>query len=85
MIIEGLKLTLLGMVVVFAFLVLLVLVVKLSTKILKPFTDREASALGALKSRKTWPSSARDDRKIMAVISAAVAAHRGRIRVGRNT
>ena len=83
MIIEGLKLTLLGMGVVIAFLALLVIVVQIATKVLKPFTDREASALAVRQRKGPRPSSAKDDKKIMAVISAAISAHRERTRVGR--
>ena len=38
---EGLQLTLLGMGVVFAFLGLLVVVIRLNARLLKPLTDRE--------------------------------------------
>jgi oxaloacetate decarboxylase (Na+ extruding) subunit gamma len=77
MIIEGLKLTLLGMAVVYAFLGLLVVIVNLSARILKPFTEKEATAY-EFKTRRevsTLPP-VEDKRKIMAVISASVSAHR---------
>ena len=77
MIIEGLKLTLLGMAVVYAFLGLLVVIVHLSARLLKPFTEKEATAYefhARRKVRELPPSE--DKRKIMAVISASVSAHR---------
>ena len=77
MIIEGLKLTLLGMAVVYAFLGLLVVIVHLSARLLKPFTEKEATAYEFKARRKVsaLPPS-EDKRKIMAVISASVSAHR---------
>ncbi|RPH51448.1 MAG: sodium pump decarboxylase subunit gamma [Desulfobacteraceae bacterium] len=77
MIIEGLKLTLLGMSVVFAFLGLLVVMVNLCARLLKPFTEKEAAAHEYQTRRKfrELPQS-EDKRRIMAVISASVSAHR---------
>lgn len=77
MIIEGIKLTLLGMAVVYAFLGLLVMVVHLSARILKPFTDREELAYAFMSRKKERkPQPADGKRKIMAVISASISAHR---------
>jgi len=76
-IIDGLKLTLLGMAVVFSFLGLLVVIVHLSARLLKSFTEKEATAYEfhtRRKARELPPSE--DKRKIMAVISASVSAHR---------
>jgi sodium pump decarboxylase gamma subunit len=81
MILEGLKLTFLGMLVVFAFLTLLVIVVRLSSKILKPLTDKEALAFTFGKPKGPRPSTDSVDRRLMAVISAAIAAHRRRMQV----
>lgn len=78
MIIEGLKLTFLGMLVVFAFLILLVMVVQLSSKILKPLTDKEALASAVRGQKKSRPSTHKIDRKLMAVISGAISVHRRR-------
>jgi len=77
MIIEGLKLTLLGMVVVYIFLGLLVVIVHLSARLLKPFTEKEATAyeFHARRKIRVLPPS-EDKLKIMAVISASVSAHR---------
>ncbi len=82
MIFQGLKLTILGMGVVFCFLVLLLLLIYLSTKLLAPFTAKEISLATAKKSarpRKKSTSSG-DNVKLTAIISAAVAAHRARTR-----
>jgi oxaloacetate decarboxylase (Na+ extruding) subunit gamma len=82
MIIQGLKLTILGMGVVFSFLVVLLLLIFLASKLLAPFTEKEISLAAAKKParpRKKPPSSG-DNLKLTAVISAAVAAHRTRTR-----
>lgn len=81
MIVEGLKLTFLGMLVVFAFLTLLVIVVRLSSKILKPLTDKEALAFAFGTSKESRRSTDNVDRKLLAVISAAIAAHKRRTQV----
>ena len=81
MLIEGLKLTFLGMLVVFAFLILLVVVVQLSSRILKPLTDKEVLAFASREKKKSRLSTDQVNRKLMAVISAAVAAHRRRIQI----
>jgi len=79
MIVEGLKLTLLGVGVVFLFLSLLVVVIKLFSRMLKPFTDREEATYNAVPSKKTLNRRAEDElQRIMAVINAAIAAHRAR-------
>lgn len=67
----------LGMAVVFSFLGLLVVIVHISARLLKYFTEREATAYEfktRRKARELPPSE--DKRKIMAVISASVSAHR---------
>jgi len=77
MIIEGLKLTFLGMAVVFSFLGLLVVIVHLSARLLKPITEKEATAyeFHARRKVRALPPS-EDKQKIMAVISASVSAYR---------
>jgi sodium pump decarboxylase gamma subunit len=80
MIIAGLKLTFLGMTVVFFFLLLLVLCVKISFRLLsaanaKEMAETEASKL--LKKRRSFTIRAEDE-LLVAVISAAIAAHRAR-------
>ena len=80
MIVQGLKLTMLGMGVVFSFLVLLLIIIHLSAKLLKPYSEKEASSVTSHR-----PSSARagkppdDNRRLTAIISAAIAAHRSLI------
>lgn len=81
MIQEGLKLTLLGMGVVYAFLGLQILVIKLLAKVLKPLTDREEASRQILPHKRRGPrqqQETEDKRRVMAVISAAIAAHRSR-------
>jgi len=79
MIAEGLKLTVLGMGVVYVFLALLMVLIGVSARLLKPFSDREALAAASRASRRPRASAASDKSgKIKAVIGAAVAAHRSR-------
>ncbi len=79
MIVEGLKLTLLGVGVVFLFLSLLVVVIKLSSRILKPITAREEAAYNPVPAKKTVNRRAEEElQRVMAVINAAIAAHRAR-------
>ncbi len=78
MIWEGLELTLLGMGVVYAFLGLMVVVINLLARILKPVTDREQACQQPMP-RTHKPGRQRETeekRRILAVISAAIAAHR---------
>ena len=80
MIVQGLKLTMLGMMVVSSFLVLLLIIIHLSAKLLKPYTQKEASLATShrpLGIREGTPPD--DNRKLTAIISAAIAAHRARI------
>ncbi len=79
MIQEGLKLTLLGMGVVFAFLGMLVVVIKLSALVMRPLTEREAAKRHSLPHKRRGPrqqQETEDRRRVLAVISAAIAAHR---------
>ena len=81
MIFEGLKMTLLGMGVVFAFLGLLVVVIRLNARVLKPLTDREQSSQrGVVPARKSprHHQELDEKRRILAVISATITAHRAR-------
>ena len=80
MIIQGLKLTLLGMIVVFSFLILLLIIIHLFAKLLKPYTQREASAITSHRPSDTWKKKTPDEnQRLTAIISAAIAAHRNRI------
>ena len=74
MIVEGIELSIIGILFVYAFLFLLIVVMHLSSNLLKPYTDREvreqamnSSAVALLK-----------DSRLMAVIGAAISAHRKR-------
>jgi sodium pump decarboxylase gamma subunit len=80
MIFEGLKLALVGMLVVFSFLILLVVLMYVSTLLLKPLTEKEKRE-SMIKSRKksSGMDLSKGNGKLMAVISAAVAAHRIRM------
>ncbi len=84
MIIEGLKLMLLGMGVVFTFLILLYYAVSALGIILQPYTQKELALLVAARQKERLPKPASgkqmdaDNGNLIAVISAAVAAHRNR-------
>ena len=79
MIFQGVKLTLLGMIVVFSFLVLLLILIHLAAKLLKPYTEKEALTVTPRRPPGTREEKSTDDNKrLTAVISAAIAAHRAR-------
>lgn len=81
MIVAGLKLTLLGMAVVFCFLLLLILSVKISQRFLSAGSVRELAEMEAADLRRRRRTAQRaDDGTLVAVISAAIAAHRARLR-----
>ncbi len=77
MILAGIKLTLLGMTVVFFFLIVLVLSVKLSFRFLSAGSARELAEIeAATLNQKRRSIVKRDETALVAVISAAIAAHR---------
>lgn len=79
MIIAGLKLTLLGMVVVISFLLLLILIVNVSFRLLAAHSAKELAEIEAAELRKQKRTApAEGENMLVAVISAAVAAHRSR-------
>ncbi len=81
MIFAGLKLTLLGMAVVFSFLLLLILFVKISYWFLSAGSAKELAAAEAAELNKKRRSLiGKEDDVLVAVISAAIAAHRSRTR-----
>ena len=81
MIVDGLKLTVLGMVVVFLFLALLIAAIQWAAHLLKPLSDREARGAVSEQARGGRTSTLRDrGTKTMAVIGAAIAAHRSRLK-----
>jgi sodium pump decarboxylase gamma subunit len=79
MIIAGIKLMFLGMAVVTFFLLLLILVVNISFKLLAAGSAKELAEMEAaeLKKRKKI-ALATEGKVLVAIISAAVAAHRAR-------
>jgi sodium pump decarboxylase gamma subunit len=82
MIVAGLKLTLLGMMVVFLFLVALILLIKLSFRMLSAGSARELAAMESAELKKRKRSFVETDEKLLiAIISAAIATHRSRIRI----
>jgi sodium pump decarboxylase gamma subunit len=77
MIFEGAKLAVIGMSIVFAFLVLLVLLVRLSTYLLRAITEKEALEDALQSGRKAREAKMRlDGSRLIAVVSGAVSAHR---------
>jgi sodium pump decarboxylase gamma subunit len=80
MIFEGLKLALVGMLVVFSFLILLVILMYISTLLLKPLTEKEKRE-AMIKSRKKSSNMVFSigNGKLIAIISASVAAHQARM------
>lgn len=83
MIVAGLKLTLLGMTVVFLFLLLLILFIKISFRFLSAGSARELAEIeaAALNAKKRSVIKAEDE-VLVAIISAAIAAHRARTMAG---
>jgi len=80
MIVQGLKLTLLGMGVVFSFLALLLIIIHFSAKLLKSYSEKEASPVTSHRLSSAKAGKPPDDnRRLTAIISAAIAAHRARI------
>jgi oxaloacetate decarboxylase (Na+ extruding) subunit gamma len=80
MILEGFKLAVIGMSIVFAFLVLLVLLIHLSTYLLRAITEKEALEDALQSGRKAREARMRlDGSRLIAVVSAAVSAHRARM------
>lgn len=83
MLILGLKLTVVGMSVVFIFLVLMVQCISLSSHLLKSVTEKEVKEIEenarqeALK-RKQMSQSGSNDSKLVAVISAAIKMYRSK-------
>ena len=81
MIYEGIKLALVGMVVVFSFLVFLVILMYVSRVLLKPLTQKEErEAMLKVRKKPIGEGTAMGRGKLAAVIGAAVAAHRMRMR-----
>ena len=84
MIIEGVKLMLLGMGVVFVFLFLLYIVILFSSVALRSFTEKELKAMTRQKKEKvvsrmgSATGEAEDQNLLTAIITAAIETHRRR-------
>ena len=80
MIISGLKITILGVGVVYIFLLLIFFLVNVLYKLLKAKTDQEFKDLQAARELKNKKKlvPVTEDNVLIAVISAAVSAHRSR-------
>jgi len=80
MILAGVKLTLLGMTVVFFFLTVLVLSIKLSFRFLSAGSAKELAEIeaAALSKKRRSVVKINENAVLVAVISAAIAAHRSR-------
>ncbi len=65
------------MMVVFSFLVLLFIIIQLSAKLLKSYSEKEASSVTSHRPSVAFKGKPPDDNgKLTAIISAAIAAHR---------
>ena len=79
MIVEGLILAIIGILFVYTFLSLLVGVVHISARILRRYTQQEERE--QMIRKKSASTSARlKDNRLMAAVSAAIAAHRRSVR-----
>jgi sodium pump decarboxylase gamma subunit len=85
MIVAGLKLTILGMTVVFFFLMLLILSIKISFRFLSAGSARELAEMEAaeLSKKKRSLIKTTENNVLVAIISAAVSAHHARQRMTR--
>ena len=79
MIVEGFKLAIIGILFVYIFLSLLVWVIHVSARILRRYTQQEEREQMIRKNRASTNALLRDDR-LVAVVSAAIAAHRRSVR-----
>ncbi len=79
MIVEGIKLTIIGMLFVFTFLLLLTGMMHLITRLMKRYTEQEAR-MQVLHKKKSSANALMQDNRLIAIISAAVSAHRKKMR-----
>lgn len=86
---EGLKLMVLGMGVVYIFLALLVVIMEVNARLLRGVTEREMQepvdlraakrkSASNLKAKTTSKTKADEQQRLVAVIAAALAAHRAK-------
>jgi sodium pump decarboxylase gamma subunit len=78
MIVEGIKLSIIGMLFVLTFLLLLTGMMHLIARFLRNYTEQEAR-MQALYKRKSSANALLKENRLIAVISAAVSAHRKRM------
>jgi sodium pump decarboxylase gamma subunit len=78
MILEGIKLSIVGVLFVYTFLLLMVGVMHLSSKLLRTYTEQEAREQAVYK-RKSSANALMKDNRLIAIISAAVSAYRKRM------
>ena len=85
MILAGVKLTILGMTVVYLFLMLLIFAIKISFRFLSAGSARELAEMEAAEINKKKRSQFKttEDGVLVAIISAAVSAHHARQRMAR--
>ncbi|HLE10119.1 MAG: hypothetical protein A2504_08295 [Bdellovibrionales bacterium RIFOXYD12_FULL_39_22] len=77
MIMDGLQLTIVGVGTVFSFLIILVLLLKLMSKILRPYTEKEYAKYLADQERATLSkTSSSEDSAVVAAIAAAIEMHK---------
>jgi sodium pump decarboxylase gamma subunit len=79
MIVEGVKLAIIGILIVFTFLSLLIFVMHLSAALLRRYTQQEEREQAAYKKITSTKALLKDSR-LIAAISAAIAAHRRSVR-----
>jgi sodium pump decarboxylase gamma subunit len=86
MIVDGLKLALVGMSVVFLFLLFLIVAIQIVAKLLRPYTEKEEKQEMAVPLKKASIEKNKiDDSRLVAVIGAAISAHRARTQHLRGT
>jgi sodium pump decarboxylase gamma subunit len=78
MIVEGIKLSIIGILFVYVFLLLLIGMMHLTSRLLRPYTEQEIREQAIYK-RKSSGNALLKDNRLIAVISAAVSAHRKRM------
>jgi sodium pump decarboxylase gamma subunit len=79
MIVEGVKLAIIGILIVYTFLSLLIFLMYLSAALLRRYTQQEEREQAAYKKRSSTKTLLKDSR-LVAAISAAIAAHRKSVR-----
>ncbi len=73
---EGLKFMVLGMVTVFLFLIVMVYILNLQSKLVQKYFPQKKKQVAKVANSGTVSSSKKDDNLLVAVITAAVTQHR---------